>query len=1140
MKSLIFICGVWVISFLSIFSAELPNLQTGFSTELTQQIAYRIYIPPGSSMHYKTARVIDIVKVPKEHLIPNAIHIKTKNLIGFDKNFRQIHSSSISTVLNKYEIRNIRAPFLESQAVSPLSNNSEGIEKLIEVYFSDEIDPYEICKELMQSPDVEYAVPIYKRYLYDFVPNDPYISSQWFINNIQLPKAWDVTKGDKKILIAIIDSGVDWNHQDLIDNIWVNPNEIPNNGTDDDRNGKVDDIRGWDFVGNVTSQDIFAGNWREDNDPTNIKGFHGTHVAGLASAVTNNGKGIASAGFNCSILPVKCSQDSGGMGIYRGYEGIVYAANIGAKIINCSWGGPGFSPAEQDIINYALNKGSLVVVAAGNDGANIDFGGQYPAGYDNVLCVGATNSSNRVASFSNWGMKVTIYAPGQSIYSTVPNNSYQSQSGTSMSSPLTAGVASLVASVHKDWSPKQILHQIRSTSDNVLATDQNQRPYYYGKINAYKAVLYNSGSNPGAPGLEIVGFRFTQGSAFNDYSSKVIELRIKNFLSPASNTILRIKPLNNFISLSQDVFNVGNITTNGESIVYLGAELLPNNPWYLGYVSLLCTFESGGYVDYQIINLPINIVSNNTLKTVATFPDQYQPIWFDASSPSMETLWAVGQGGLFGPSSGFVLVRSGSVTMNYIGQQPIYCIHAFSPTSAIVGSGSQNQTTAYVYKTTNSGTSWTQTNVSSITGFINALYFFDDLNGILLGDPKNNQWGIGITTDGGATWQPILGVPLPNSGETGFINCTFRKGDFLSFGTSSGRVFYSTNRGKNWAFGNIPNAVTVSYVTFVDSLNGIAIYTEQSASTPNAIRYLATTTDGGKMWKPRQYNFTQNGYTPVYVFSPENSNSIYLLCNGGEIFATSDLGATWIPILNEYTGRINIGSEIVWQKSNIRLWQLGSKISFLDFSFTPQNVVKQIRLTSGNTINFDTLTVGGNKLKSVSIINEGNVPVKIQAQIDTSAGSLTGEFKIFGSVADSIFPDEEIQMRIRFVPKVEGLRRATLIITSDANPSSIAVDLFGYGRIIAGFDEKIPISNDFEIIPNPTSGKFTIQLPDGINKIEKIVIYNVLGNEIYSIGQDIESKGSIISIDDISLPSGIYLVKIFSLFVNRSKLLIVQ
>lgn len=1140
MKKFLTTCLTLFVFSLSAFSAEPAFKKQTAAEPNNQHIAYRIFIPAETSSYYKTARVYDIIRVPIEFLVSNAIHIKTKSLIGFDKNYGKIHSSSISAILNQYNIATIRAPFLELSGLSPLANNTEGIERIIEIYFADEIDPYEVCKELMQAPDVEYAVPIYRRTLYDFTPNDPRIGSQWFLNNIQLPKAWDITKGDKKVLIGIIDTGVDWNHEDLLANIWTNPNEIPNNGVDDDANGKIDDVHGWDFVGNVTSQDIFSGNWREDNDPTNIQGFHGTHVAGLASAVTNNGRGIASAGFSCSIIPIKCSPDQGGMGIYRGYEAIVYAANLGAKIINCSWGGPGFSPAEQDIINYATNRGSLVVVASGNSGINLDYGGQYPAGYDNVLCVGATNVSNRVASFSNWGMKVTVYTPGQSIYSTIPNNSYQSQDGTSMATPITSGIAGLVASVHNDWSPRQIFHQIRSTSDNVLVTDQNLRPYYYGKINAYKAVLYNSGSNPGVPGLEIISYKFTQGTAFTDYSSKVIELKIKNFLSPATNVNLRIKPLNNYISLSQDLFNVGNIATNAETTVYLGAELLQNNPWYLGFVSLLCTFESGTYVDYQVINLPINISTTNQLKTVVSFPDQYQPNWFSASSPSMENLWAVGQGGMFGNSSGFILIRSGNATANLIGQQPIYCIYAFNQLTAIAGSGSQNQTSAYIYKTTNAGTNWASTNVSSITGFINAIYFFDQQNGIFLGDPKNNQWGIGVTTDGGATWQPVLGVPLPNSTETGFVNSTFRKGNYLWFGTSTGRVFYSTNQGKNWGFGNIPNAVAVANVAFVDSVNGIAVYTEQDISIPTATRFLATSTDGGKTWKPRQYNFTQNGYGPVYLFSPDNTGLIYVLCRGGEIFATSDLGGTWIPVLNEYTGSIDIGTDVVWQSTNIRLWQLGAKISYLDFKFTPQNIIKQIRLTSSQSINYDTVAIGGNKLKYASIINDGNVPIKIQARIDTSAGSFSDEFKFFGSVPDSLLPGEEAQIRVRFLPKAEGKRQATLVITSDATPPIISVDLLGFGKIVAGIEEFPSEKISFDIIPNPTNGKFEILFDKSVDFIEKISIFDLLGNELLVMNEYTVLGSNKIEFSNLSLPAGVYILRLNSAYGNVSKVIIFQ
>lgn len=1098
------------------YSAVVFNTQ---SNALTKKVEY--YLSIDSETRVGAPNIIPIYRVPDEFLFKKAIHIKTKQIVEYDKYYSRIYLSSLSTILSKYNVEKIRAPFFDDFTATPLSANSFGIERLLEIYFSDEIDPYEVCKELNQLPDVEYASPIYIRMLYDYIPNDPRINQQWQINNISLPRAWDITKGSKNVLIAIIDSGVDWNHPDLLANIWTNPKEIPNNNVDDDGNGKIDDVRGWDFVGNVTTQQLMSGIYREDNDPTNIQGFHGTHVAGLASAVTDNSVGIASPGFSCSILPIKCSPDVGGMGIFRGYEAIVYAVNMGAKIINCSWGGPGFSPAEQDIINYALEKGSLVVVAAGNDGAYIDYGGQFPAGYDNVLCVGASNSTNNVANFSNWGIKVTVYAPGQSVYSTMPNSSYSNQSGTSMASPIVAGVAGLVASVHKEWTPKQILHQIRSTSDNLRISQPDLKPYYYGKVNAYKAVYYNSPGAPSVPGLEIISYKFAQGSAITDYNPKVLQLKVKNFLGAVGNVTLKLKPLQNIISLSQDSFSLGAFGTMSEKDVSLTITLLENNPWYLGNAYLLCSFEADNYEDFQILYLPIQINSNNRLTKLFTLPDAYKPTWYGASSSQFDCLWVVGQGGMFGSNSGFILLSSGTSSANYIANQPIYCIEGVSSTVAFAGSGSQNQTTAYIYKTGNAGQVWTSYNVSSITGFVNAIYFFDSKEGIFLGDPKNGNWGIGRTTDGGDSWQPVLGLPLPQTNETGLVNSTTRWNDYVWFGTNTGRVFISSNRGKNWSFSNIPNAAIITYITFRDSLVGMAAYRESSdASSPV---YLATTTDGGKIWKARQYNFTQNGLFPVYLFTPENSIFMYVLCSGGQILGTSDLGETWVTILNEYTGQIETGSNIVINNSIVRLWQVGLGVSYLDFNLSPLNIKKEIQLTSSSLLSYDTVLIGSSKLKSVSLKNTGNVSAYANARIDT-VSSFTEEFKIFGSVVNSISPGEEIQIRVRFIPKVEGIRTAKLIIESDAEPHTIAVDLLGIGKQqISGFEE---YENGFiSLYPNPAEDKLFIYGNRYYNPL-KVAILNFLGNEILRLEFNLSVNSNVIEVPLGNIPSGVYMIKI--------------
>ncbi len=1128
MRKVLFTFVFFVVVRFALFGAE--PFGENYSTQKLQKdlknVEYFVYREQITSSGKSVGNVVPIYRVPKEYLISNAIHLKTKELVGFDKDMNRILSGSISEILSKYTISRIRAPFIGNSSTTLLATSDQKIENILEIYFSDELDVYEVCKELMNDPNVEYAVPIYKRFLYDFTPNDPSISQQWFINNIQLPKAWDITKGDKKVVIAIIDSGVDWEHPDLSANIWTNTKEVPNNGIDDDGNGKIDDVRGWDFVGNISQQDLLNGVWREDNDPKNITGFHGTHVAGLASAVTNNGVGIASAGFSCSILPVKTSPDQGGMGIFRGYEAIVYAADLGARIINCSWGGPGFSPAEQDIINYATNKGSLVVVASGNDGAYIDFGGQYPAGYDNVLCVGGTNSSNRVANFSNWGIKVTVYTPGQTIYSTMPNNSYSSQTGTSMASPITAGVVGLVASLHQNWSPKQLLHQIRSTSDNVLTSDPNQRPYFYGKINAYNAVYYNNQANPGVPGIEIYEYSFARGSVLADYQPNVLQLKVKNYLAAAPNVKLTLQPLSNYISLSQNVFSLGNIPSNGETNANLSVQLLENNPWYLGTANILCTFESGNYIDYQIISLPIKITSQNKLTNYLSFPDAYAPNWFGASSPQVDCMWAVGQGGLFGSYSGFIVLRSGTYGMNYISNQPVYCIYAFNPMKAIAGSGSQNQTTAYLYTTTNGGQSWTPTNVSGTTGFVNAIYFFDDLEGIFLGDPKNGKWGIGRTTDGGATWTPVTNIALPNTNETGFVNSSFRVGNNLWFGTNAGRVFYSSDRGISWNFTNIPNAVVISYLAFREDLTGIAVYTESSDA--NATRYLATTADGGKTWMTRQYNFTQNGYMPVHLFAPENSRLIYFLGAGGEIVGTSDLGNNWIPVLNEYTGTVQLGASVVYNKSTIRLWQLGTKISYLDFALVPNSIVKQIRLTSENQINYDTVNIGSNKLKFVTIKNEGNAKVSLKSRIDTTLGAFSDEFRFFGTVPDSISPDEEVQIRVRFFPKEEGLRQAKLVLTSEAQPNLIEVTLAGYGRRVSAVEGESNRDDDILIFtPNPATDFLQIDFFSDRYEQGKVEVFDVYGNIVFETqGVSVSNGINTLGLDLKRVPSGVYFVRI--------------
>ncbi|MDQ7054674.1 MAG: S8 family peptidase [candidate division KSB1 bacterium] len=356
----------------------------------------------------------------------------------------------------------------------------ERLSRIIEIEFDPAVPVRSLAAALQKDDRIEYAEPIYVRRL-AFVPNDPGITLQNYLNIIQAPQAWDITHGDSTVVIAIVDTGVDWQHPDLAPNLWRNPGEIPGNGLDDDGNGYIDDVHGWDFANN-------------DNDPKNYASTaaaaHGTHVAGLAAAAGNNGLGVAGLAFGCRLMILKAALDTPSApaadGIIYGFRAIAYAIENGADVINLSWGGPGSSQVEQDIIRYAVSRGVVVVAAAGNSQSEQPF---YPAAYEHVLAVAATNLNDERANFSNFGHWLDLTAPGIGLYSTWPGKDYRFMSGTSMAAPLVAAAAALVKSQHPDWSAVAIAQQLRQTADPI--SDKNPDHYYKlgrGRLNVVRAL----------------------------------------------------------------------------------------------------------------------------------------------------------------------------------------------------------------------------------------------------------------------------------------------------------------------------------------------------------------------------------------------------------------------------------------------------------------------------------------------------------------------------------------------------------------------------------------------------------------------------------------------------------------------------
>lgn len=347
---------------------------------------------------------------------------------------------------------------------------------IVEIKESANLDSMLLFFKRNNDIDFSEKVPIYKLF---FTPNDPQYASQWHLSKIQADQAWNISLGLNTIKIAVVDDGFLLNHEDLSSKWYINPNEIQNNNIDDDNNGYIDDWRGWDAAENDKDPSAF--------NPTNSYFTHGTHVAGIVGASTNNSLGIASISNNCKLIPVKIGNDAQGS-LTGAYAGVEYAIISGAQIINMSWGGSGFSATYQALFNLAKNKGIVCVAAAGNSSTSMPM---YPAAYNNVISVASSTNTDVLSSFTNYGSSIDVTAPGSNILSTLAGNisSYGTLSGTSMASPLVAGLCGLMISNNNGMTPDSVEACLKRSCDNI----DSQNPLYIGqfgagRINAFKSL----------------------------------------------------------------------------------------------------------------------------------------------------------------------------------------------------------------------------------------------------------------------------------------------------------------------------------------------------------------------------------------------------------------------------------------------------------------------------------------------------------------------------------------------------------------------------------------------------------------------------------------------------------------------------
>ncbi len=476
-------------------------------------------------------------------ILENAISVKLKEGAGdFGKQTGMVNFGilSLDEKVSMFDVHQLEKRFRYNP-----EKLKAGLPDLSRIYKISYNGPYSavfVAEVFSRDPHVEYAEPIPIDYP-DDIPDDALYTLCQHLPQIMAPNAWDIFHGEDgpPVVIAIIDNGVDWKHNDLRLNIWQNLGEDANgngrtlefingewvfdpgdlNNIDNDGNGYVDDLIGWDIVLNNNNPNH---NWGEN---------HGTHCAGIAAGVTNNQQGISSISWNVKVMPLQVAQSDG---LFVGaYDGIIYAAENGADIISNSWSGSTPSQANQEVITYATQQGSIILASAGNYNS---LNKRYPASYVDVISVAAVSMNDIKTSYSSFGSTVDIAAPGGGteggILSTLPNNQYGRLSGTSMACPLTAGCFGLLKAYHPEWTNEQLITQVLGTADDI----DNINPAHAnllgtGRVNAYRFMSEENVQMPQKLKLELVAASYNDanGNNVNEPGEQIsMNLQFRNFV----------------------------------------------------------------------------------------------------------------------------------------------------------------------------------------------------------------------------------------------------------------------------------------------------------------------------------------------------------------------------------------------------------------------------------------------------------------------------------------------------------------------------------------------------------------------------------------------------------------------------------
>ncbi len=744
------------------------------------------------------------------------------------------------------------------------------------------MDPVATAARLAALPDVQYAEPKYYASLCT-VPNDSAYarSQQVYFDRMEVPAGWDLQKGRPEIVIATVDGGTNWRHPDLAANVWINSGEDLNhdgafteadsNGVDDDHNGYVDDVVGWNFGNNTNNPRGFL--------PVNAN--HGTETASAFGAVTNNACGIAGTSWNCRIMPVCVSDPATDKEFPFGPEGIVYAYMNGARIINCSWqrGVGRFSRYEQDVITAATQAGALVVAAAGNSHhQDLDDLPSYPASYEHVLSVGATmDTSDEIPSWTNLGLNVSVFAPGCNIYEAKDNGSYGTDGGTSHSSPLVAGLAGLLLAAHPGWTPEQIAAQIRITADPI----DGRNPAFAGSL-GHGRVNFRRALSEVHAGVTANGGRFLSPSGrqgFQEGDTVTLSAKVRNVLTrPAEN-------------LSFDV-------SADPPLIPLGPVVGPRRLDAGAQGSLDCAFRVGRVAQKRDVHFRLSWCANGDERDAHMFTTTVyagEGFWEHQKSPTTIALYGVhAVNSRVAWAAGFsqwtplkVVLKTtdggetwAAVTNDLVGWPT--CIAAVDSLRAWVG-GSGGGISA----TVDGGASWREQNYPSPqSSFIKGLRFFDAANGYAFGDPgSSNTFVILRTTDGGTSWTHLANEPAGTAGSyvARAFSCTDRQ--HIWFGAPPSLLWRTSDGGGTWSSVSMGTG-ELTALTMRDDSVGIAC---SVSGTNDETLFFARTVDGGATWQTLAEVKPEGGF--MAAFAPRSTDA--WVVGRHTVACSRDNGRTW-------------------------------------------------------------------------------------------------------------------------------------------------------------------------------------------------------------------------------------------------------